>query len=531
MAKIVFARKEVEKHFSLTEKMIAQIQQMGIPAELTEEDVEVEALANRPDLYTLAGFIRAIQLYLGKRKPRDYPVLKPDKTHRISIKPEVEDIRPYTVGALVTNLTITPEILTMLIDVQEKMHLTLGRKRKKCAIGIYPAEKIAFPLTFTAKKPKEIAFMPLGATKVMSAEEILTTHPTGQTYAHLLKGKQAYPLFIDATGAILSMPPLINSAETGQVTLETKQLFIECSGEHLPTLNKVLALLTTLCAELGGTIQGIQVERGKEKEITPNLAYTPHTFTLAHANTLLGTTITEKELSPLFEKMGHRYEKGIVSSPPWRIDIMHEVDLIEDLAIAQGYNKLIPELPHFTTTGNEARTRTHERIIAHMLIGLGLQEIITYHMITEEEKRKYHLKALALQEPKTEYAYLRPNLLIPALRIYHENKDVPYPQNLFEIGTVMDEQGNERTHLIITYAPGTVTHVQQVLAYLNEQLSIKTSIKQTAIPFCIPGRSALIIHNKKDIGYFGELHPSTLKNAGLKMPLAVLEIDVTEFLN
>ena len=531
MAKVQFTTQALAKNLSLTPKAIEEIQNMGIPAELTPEGLEVEALANRPDLYSLQGFVRAVQLYLGKRKPVDYPVLKPEKIHRIIIKPEVAEVRPFTVGAIIRDLTITSDILETLIDIQEKLHKTIGRKRKKCAIGMYPAEKIAFPLTFTAKKPKEITFTPLGATKAFTAEEILTTHPTGKEYAHLLEKAQKYPLFIDATGAILSMPPIINSADTGQITIATKQLFIECSGNHLPTLHNVLALLTTLCAELGGTIQGITIEREKETAITPQLTYTKKPFSLEHANALLGTNITEKELPKLCEKMGHRYEKGQIATPPWRIDIMHEVDLIEDIAIAYGYEKLIPTLPSFATTGNESDKRKQERKITDLLIGLELQEITTYHAITEEEKNKYHLKALVMEGAKTEYKYLRPNLLIPALRVYHENKDVSYPQNFFEIGTVFDEQGTECTHLLITASPGTITHMQQVVAYLTEQLQFPLVLKSHPTPLSIPGRSALIIHNKKEIGYAGEIHPSTLKNAGLKMPLSILELDITEFLN
>ncbi|MBM3230458.1 phenylalanine--tRNA ligase subunit beta [Candidatus Pacearchaeota archaeon] len=531
MAKVVFTKEKLGKQLALTPKAIEEIQQIGIPAELTEEGVEVEALANRPDLYSLQGFVRTVKLYQGKIKPKEYPVTKPEKTHRIIIKPDVEEIRPHTVGALIKNMTITQEVLETLIDIQEKMHKTIGRKRKKCAIGIYPAEKIAFPLTFTAKKPKEITFTPLGATKACTAEEILTTHQTGKEYAHLLEKAPRYPLFIDATGTILSMPPIINSAETGQVTLTTKELFIECSGMHLQTLNKVLALLTTLCVELGGTVQGIQIERGKETFITPTLSYTKHPFSLERANTLLGTKITEKELPKLCEKMGHRYDKGTIEYPPWRTDIMHEVDLIEDLAIAYGYEKITPEVPSFATTGSESPQRRQEQKISSLLIGTGFQEIMTYHAITEEEKKRYHLKALALEGAKTEYKYLRPNLLIPALRVYHENKDVSYPQNLYEIGTVSDEKGTERTHILVTYSPGTITHIQQLFNYLSEQLQFPLTLKQAPLPLCIPGRSAFIMHAKKEIGYIGEIHPSTLKNAGLKMPLAVLEIDITDLIS
>lgn len=530
MAKLTFSRTEIAKEIPLTEKTIQQIQQMGIPLEVTEQEVQIEALANRPDLYSLNGIVRAVRLYQGKQKPQKYTVQKPDKEHKIKIKSDVYEVRPYTVGALIKKIHITPELLRTLIELQEKLHLTLGRKRKKIAIGMYPSDKIAFPLTFTAQKPSDISFRPLGSDKVLSAEEILTLHPTGKAYAPLLAGKQKYPLFIDATGAILSMPPIINSAETGEVTTQTKELFIECSGTHLPTLHYALAILATECSEQGATIQGITIEREGTNDITPHLEYTKHAFSLERANTLLGTSIPEKELPKLCAQMGHLYEKGYISTPPWRIDIMHEVDLIEDIAIAYGYTRLQPALPKVATIGNETSARTRERTLAHLLIGLGLQEILTYHMITEEEKKTYRLKALHLENAKTEYTYLRPNLLIPLLRIYKENKDVTYPQNVFEMGIVFDEKGNERTHLCIGYSPGTLTNVQQVIAYLTQQENITYTLNEQSVPLCIPGRSATILIDKHVRGYIGEIHPRTLKTAGLKMPLAVVELDITDWL-
>ena len=101
-----------------------------------------------------------------------------------------------------------------LIDIQEKLHATVGRKRKKLAIGIYPLEKIKLPIYYKALEPDKIKFIPLEATREMSGLEILQRHPTGRDYAHLLAGKSKFPVFIDADKNVLSMPPIINSQST-----------------------------------------------------------------------------------------------------------------------------------------------------------------------------------------------------------------------------------------------------------------------------------------------------------------------------
>ena len=233
--------------------------------------------------------------------------------------------------------------------------------------------------------------------------------------------------------------------------------------------------------------------------------------------------------------MGHNYSNGKVEIAPWRTDILHEVDLIEDIAIAYGYNKFTAKIPNISTAGEESKESIMKRKISEILIGIGLLEISSYHLIKEEEVEQHNLKEnLELQDSKTEYKYLRPNLFIPLLRILSENKDAEYPQKIFEIGETFSKNSaketgiDEKSHLIIGLAPANATECKQHINYLFKSLNLKYSIKESEKNGLIDGRTADIILNDKIIGYFGEVHPLTLKKVGIKMPLAVAEISLEE---
>jgi len=213
MANIKISREQFEKEIGkLDEKMQEKIALFGTPLEsINEQEIELEIFPNRPDLLSYHGFKKAFLAFLGKKTGLiEYKLNKPEKDYIVKIDSSVKEIRPFTVCAIVNDLKFDDEKIKEIIDIQEKLHTTIGRKRKKLAIGIYPLEKIKLPITYEALEPDKIKFIPLESTREMSGLEILQRHPTGKDYAHLLKGKTKFPIFKDADNNILSMPPIIN---------------------------------------------------------------------------------------------------------------------------------------------------------------------------------------------------------------------------------------------------------------------------------------------------------------------------------
>lgn len=535
MTSIKFPRKDFESSIEskITKEIEEKISLFGTPLEsITEEEIEVEVFPNRPDLISLQGFIRSFKTFLGKSKEfKQYQVNKPKENYEVMIEKSVKEVRPFTACAIVSNLELNDTKIKQIIDLQEKLHFTIGRNRKKVAIGIYPLEKVNLPIKYRALPPEKIKFIPLEETKELTAQQILNRHPKGKDFAHLLKSQDLFPIFSDAKGKILSMPPIINSEETGKVTAQTKDVFIECSGTHLLTLEKTLNIIVTTLADMGGKIYAMALNYEKEKMITPNLSPEKMKISLENTNKLLGLNLKENDLEKLLSKMGIAYKNKTASIPAWRTDILHEVDLIEDVAIAFGYDKFESEIPNIATIGEESEKEKLKTKLKESLIGLGLTEILTYHLIKSHEADLFQLKEkIEVENSKTEYKFLRPNLLIPTLRIFSENKDHDYPQETFEIGTVFSLDKNSETgiketeNLIVALSPANFTKIKQILDYLSQTFNFKYELKESPSAQLIDGRTASISINGKEIGYLGEVHPETLQKWTIKMPLAVLEI-------
>ena len=548
MANIKFNRKTFEKEIGkLDEKMQDKIAMFGTPLEsFDNNEIEIEVFPNRPDLLSYQGFKRSFLSFLGKKTGlKKYKINKPEKNYKVIVDSSVKDIRPYTVCAIVKGLKFDDEKIKEIIEMQEKLHITIGRKRKKIAIGIYPLEKIKLPITYKALEPDKIKFMPLETEKEMSGLEILQRHHTGKDYAHLLSGKEKFPIFIDNAKNILSMPPIINSQLTGKITEETKEVFVECSGFDLNILKRCLNIIVVNMADIGGKIYQMEI-KGSKKETTPNFESEKMKISLENTNKLLGLELNEKQLKQLIEKMGHNYNKGIVEIPEYRTDILHEVDLIEDVAIAYGYENFIPEIPEISTIGQEDAKETIKRKISEILTGLNILEISNYHLTNKRNQfKKMNLQEkdfIEVEGSKTDYNILRKDLTHFLMKILSENIDAEYPQKIFEIGKVFELNENnkvsgskeilcrEKENLGLAISPGNFTEVKQIIEYLSKITNIEINLKETnEFPnYFIDGRNAEIIFEDKKIGFIGEIHPKILKNWRIKMPVALFEISLEE---
>jgi phenylalanyl-tRNA synthetase beta chain len=275
MATIKINKSELKKLVKSEEDLTEKINLMGTPVEsVTDEEIEIQIMPNRPDCLSSQGFLRAFKNYVEKspEMPK-YRVHSPEKDFKVKIDSSVESVRPFTACAIVKKLKFDDAKIKEIIDMQEKLHATVGRNRKKAAIGIYPLEKITLPITYEARKPNEIKFRPLESDKEMTGSDIVKQHPTGKEFAHLLENYSTYPIFKDAKGNILSMPPIINSHETGKVSEKTTDVFIECSGFDLNILQKLINIIVTTLADMGGQVYAMELDYGKTCKITtPDLA-------------------------------------------------------------------------------------------------------------------------------------------------------------------------------------------------------------------------------------------------------------------
>lgn len=531
-----------------------RISMLGTALERFEGDeIIVEVFPNRPDMLSEQGFARALSSFIGvKTGLRQYEVKEGGKDYRVIIEDSVKKVRPFTACAIVKNLRMSDETIKEIIQLQEKLHITFGRNRKKLAIGVYPLERIKLPITYTARKPDEVRFQPLDSDKVMSGLEVLEKHPTGREYAHLLEGKELFPFFIDAKGEVLSMPPIINSHTTGKVTEKTKEVFIECSGFDFRALNQCLNIIVTALADMGGEIYSMKLEnkcktekgrKGSKKNktvITPNLKPGEVKLDLSYVNKMLGVKLSESQVKLLLERMGYGYKNRKVLIPAYRTDILHQIDLAEDIAIAYGYENFEPEIPNVSTIGEEDEMSIFKSVIANVLVGAGLVETFSYNLVNKEN---HTVKMLCNDElievinsATKEYSALRKNILPCLVQVLSENTSREYPQNIFEIGSVFSFDKSTETGVGEAQSLGVVlcssdtdfTRMKQVLDLLMNALEKEYELEEGEHAFFIKGRSANIIINGKKLGVMGEFHPEVLSNFGIEMPATGLEINISE---
>ncbi len=514
-----------------------RISMLGTDLEKIEEnEIEVEIFPNRPDLLSEQGFARAFSSFIGVKKGlRKYNIKSFDSKLTVKNLPKQW---PYAVACVVKGLKLDDEKIREIIQLQEKLGTTFTRNRKKGGIGLYPLDKITFPITFTGKKPQDIKFRPLEFPQEINAAQILNKHPKGREYGHLMESWDTYPVFIDAKGVIMSMPPIINSHNVGKIDESTKDVFIECTGIDLRTLKISLSILTTSLAEMGGQIYSLEIDypETKKKFTSPDLSPTKMKLDLPYINKWLGLNLKEKQAKDCLEKMGYGYEKGTALIPAYRADILHQVDLAEDIAIAYGYENFEEVIPNVATVGEEDSLERFSNKVRDILIGSKLIEVKNYHLTTKEnlnDKMNKVAKIIPLKNALGEHNYLRNRILASLLKNLKDNQHNEFPQNIFEIGRIFNfgdsETGvieRENLGIILCHEKTDYTEIRQILDSLMNSLGLDYKVKESNRPSFIPGRVGEIFVKGQKLGIIGEIHPLVLTNWELTVPVVAFELNL-----
>jgi phenylalanyl-tRNA synthetase beta chain len=518
----------------------SELSQLGTDVEnITDEEITVEIFPNRPDLLSSQGLARNLKGLLGETTSMPHYDVKPSEKE-VSVDESVTNVRPYTSCAVVTNVSFDQTALEDLIELQEKIHVTYGRNRRECALGLYPLDSVAFPITYTAKNPEYIEFAPLGSLSPMKAETILEEHEKGQEYGELLDGYDKYPVFIDDNDNVLSMPPIINSEYVGRVTTKTTGLFIECSGFQPEKLHRALNIVCADLADQGATIHRVHISQDDGGESTPTLDKSDsHSVSKDDVNKWLGTNLTKDAIVNSAEKM--RFDasaengKNIdVSNPKYRIDLQGKSDIIEDIAIGYGYNNI--EVDNRRSHSNGSKDMSTRRIdkARRVVEGAGYQELYTFSLCNYSTMEKLsEQNTVKLKNSLSDrFNALRSSLIPQHLDVLSDNTHYAYPQLLYETGKVFLEDDSQNTgvsepNMLCLTSCGredNFSRVQQLLQTVANRFDTDLSFQTTSHPCMINGRSSSIITNNDTIGVFGEVHPKILSDFGITQPVVVAEI-------
>jgi phenylalanyl-tRNA synthetase beta chain len=522
------------------EELKERISMMGTGLEGIEGNaINIEIFPNRPDLLSEQGLARAFASFIGVKKGlREYKIQKSGE--KIIIDKSVSKVRPFTACAIVKGIKYDDEKIKEIIQIQEKLHVTYGRNRKKVAIGVYPLEKITFPITFFAEDPSKIKFQPLEYPKEITGLQVLSQHPTGREYAHLLEGKDKFPFFKDANGKILSMPPIINSHDVGKISENTTDVFIECSGFDYDVLARCLNMIVTALSDMGGKIYSLELEYPDKKIISPNLDPSSLKLDLEYVNKRLGLDLKEKEAKDCLLRMGYGYDEKTkkVSVPAYRADILHQIDLVEDIAIAYGYENFEEIIPKVATIGSESKASVLQKKVSELLTGLKLTEVFTYNISDSSmiEKKFKGKKPVMLANSLSEgFDCMRNSLIVSLLDVLTQNLHNEYPQNIFDFGVVFtkDEASEtgvlEEDYLAVALCEEKVdfTKIKQALDYVMKNLDLKYEIKESKDNSFLDGRIGEIIVSGKKIGLIGEISPEVLSAFKLEYPVASFELNLS----
>ena len=501
--------------------------------------------SNRPDLWSIEGLVRALRGFLGLDEGlRNYAADKPIAD--LNVSPELRSLRPYIGCSIVKNVKLTDKIIRGLMHLQDKLDQTYGRNRRRTSIGLYDFSLLAPPFSYTVAKPSEIRFIPLGLSERMSLEEILQKHPKGLEYGSILKGHSVYPILLDSERKVLSFPPIINSNDLGRITEDTKHLLIEVTGTAEETVLTTLKIVTLSLIDRGGKAYSttIHYPHEKRKVVTPNFETRRMTLSIEYVNRLLGLQVTAKQIAGLLSKAGFDVEKTeksslVVRIPCYRVDVMHPIDLVEDVAIAYGYNNIRPSWRKLPTTGGLRPEQSLLSAAIDLMIGLGFQEILTYTMTnTENLFTKMNCKkekTVEIANPKVQTLTCLRSWLLPSLiEFLSSNLSVDYPQRIFELGkiTALDYKKETRTRdeewlaAASSHPSAGFSEIKSALDAFFMNLDLEWRIKETKHPSFIDGRAGAIIISGKTAGILGEINPKVLTAWKIENPTVAFEVNM-----
>jgi phenylalanyl-tRNA synthetase beta chain len=499
-----------------------------------QDEISIEFFPDRPDLASVEGIARASRAFYNfETGLKKYDVKKSEI--KINVEPSVKKVRPYIVTALVKNVTMTDELIASLMELQEKLHLGLGRNRKKVAIGVHDFEPVRPPFIYKAVDPDSVQFVPLNKVESMTMSEILQRHEKGIDYAYILEGFYKHPLIIDCNNNVLSYPPIINGSLT-EVTPFTTDLFIDVTGNDFNAINYALNIVVTSLAERGGQIYSTTIENEDKTFISPDLTPRKRELSVDYVNKVLGTKMNNKVVIICLKKMGYnatisKKDMIDVEIPSWRADILHEIDIVEDVSVGFGFDKFEIDFPKDLTFGNTLPRNDLYYGLRQVMIGLGFNEVTTFTISNEnDEFKKMDLKIgdrVQIENPIGEdFSCLRVGLVPSLLKILSENRHHPLPQQIFELGIVVDKSYKNRHHLSFVKidAKANFTECKSLVDAVMRDSGIKYGIRDRGHPGFVKGRCASVVYNNKEIGFFGELHPQTIQSFRLEYPIIAFEL-------
>ena len=534
--KIYYAR--FERLTGLPRKQILdRLPYLGLDIEGTESDsVRIEYNPNRPDFSTDYGIARALRGLVGKRLGVEPYKAARGKVEVLTDK-SLARVRPFIACAVARRLKLDDETVRQLISMQEDLHNGLGRRRRKVSIGLHNLDAVTPPFTYTGKDAG-FSFVPLGWEEQMTVKYILENTDTGSAYAKILEGAPVYPILHDSQGVVLSFPPIINGQAT-KVDNKTRNLFVDVTSTDARLGNEALAIICAALADAGGRLETVNVVGPKGKAtVTPLLAPSKMRFDLDLTNAATGLALTKKQAKDCLRRSRLDLDgKGFATIPSYRVDIIHPVDLAEEVAIGYGMDKITSAYPPSPDAGRLDPDVSAIEAMCETMTQAGFNETMSYDLMDEPSLysrfgRSSEAK-LEVENPRSMEHYLLRDSLVPSLlTVLGRNTKNEYPQRVFEAGRVFIKEGDKVREVfalaaLSAHASASYTEAKMLLESLVRR-HLRASVETAPVYHWAfaDGRAAQASLAGKPVGFLGEVKPLALAASGLDMPACGFEIHI-----
>ncbi len=518
MAVIELQPERLTTPLNLDERKIIEIlETLGFPAGMENEKMWIEVTPNRPDMLDRNGIIRAIKAYITQEVTK-----YASSPGSITIEVKKNRSRPFIAAAVVKGVELDQERIEELMQFQEKLHDTLGRKRKKVAIGLHDLGEISGNLIYQPARGER--FVPLGESEEMTIEQVLERTEKGKAYAHLCKEERV--VIVDEKG-VISFPPILNSERT-KVKPSTTEILIEATGTNQAAVEYVVDLLACTFIDDRAKVERVKIQYiDKDKVVeTPELKYRTFEIEKMEITKLSGIELELEKVRELLKKMAIESEirenKLLVSVPPYRADVMDESDIVEDVLIAFAYNNVKPQVLEFYQEGKAGPISEVKKKAREILVRLGYNETVGTLLKAPEPKTASELKVL--NPYGQEVSYVRRQLWPSLLKAFVENKVKKTPVKLFEVGFAYVD-GKEQLKTCV----GVMDPVSQinelwadVVVFYDVFGNKKIKAEKTdAVGFIRANK--IVDEEGQELGIIGEIHPNILRKYNLNYPVVVWE--------
>lgn len=251
------------------------------------------------------------------------------------------------------------------------------------------------------------------------------------------------------------MPPIINSNKS-KITLDTRNVFIDVTATDRTKVEIVTNILVAMFSEYCDepfTVEPVKIlspHNGESREV-PNLTPRPAEAEVSYINACCGTTMSPQEICDLLTRMSYRAKPSSkpdlldIEVPVTRADVLHQCDIMEDVAIAKGYNNLDRTFPKVSGTIAAALPLNKLADIVRTESAMsGWSEVMPLILCSHDEnfaalnRPDDGTTAVRLANPKTaEYQIVRTSLLPGLLKTIRENKKHSLPIKVFEASDVV----------------------------------------------------------------------------------------------